>query len=102
MALDFAVLSNAGYPERSVPCNVEVHHALLTEASTRDLPLFARLSDYYQDVEFFPQSLPALVEEIRTLRASTALPEAQRFLEDLCALVTDAVRTGDAVHVLAD
>lgn len=102
MPLDFAVLDQNGAPEKTVPLDVDLHHELVTTASTHGLTLFQSFADYYKDAEIAIDALPSLAEQVQTLRVQTSSVDLQRFLYDLGDLIAYAVANGKVFHAISD
>ena len=102
MSLDFAVLGQNRAPEKTVSLGVDLHHELMTAASSRGLLRFQDFADYYEDAEIAVDDLAGLAEQVRALRAQIASTDLQRFLDDLSELIGYAVANGKALHAIAD
>lgn len=102
MSLDFVVLGQNGAPEKTVSLGVDLHHQLITVASSQGLKGFQVFEDYYEDAEVAVEDLSGLVDQVQALRVQTSSIELQSFLGDLTELIACAMATGRAVHTIAD
>lgn len=102
MSLDFVILGQNGAPEKTVPLGVDLHHELVTAASTYGLTHFQSFADYYEDAEIAIDALPSLAEQVQTLRAKTSSIDLQRFLYGLGDLIAYAVANEKVLHAIAD
>jgi hypothetical protein len=103
MALDVAIVGDNGEPETIVPIRVNEHARLLAVVHDATLPLLWRLRDYYEDTEYEPQELDALMAELASLIARVrGDEELTRIAADLVHLVNSAKRSGRPVVAIAD
>ena|SRR5436189_3460401 len=102
MSLDFAVLGQNGAPEKTVSLGVDLHHELITAASSRGLGRFQDFADYYEDTEIAVDGLAGLAEQVRVLRAQVSSTDLHCFLDGLSELIGYAVANGKALHAIAD
>lgn len=102
MSLDFVVLSAGNAPEKTVALGVDLHKELLAHAASQNLREIHKFYDYYEDVEIGIDSLPALLQDIATLRDHVVSVELSDFLSKLIELVAFAITQVKALHALAD
>jgi hypothetical protein len=101
MGLDFAILGENGAPEAGISIGMDAHHRLLHLSGGS--PLLERVAEYYQDAEFVPAEIPALLREIETLCSRVADDEELLvFLRSLGALASRAHAAKVPIAVIAD
>ncbi len=102
MALDFAVLATDGASADIVPLEWHQHGMLMTLAEQFNLSQLLRCEDYFEDIAFMPTALPALSEELGILRKAAPPADIAKFLCELDALISLAVRRKQLLTVVPD
>jgi hypothetical protein len=103
MALDFCILSKEGYPTDTVEIGVDLHHSLIEIVLQKNLTLFKRITDYYEDADFIPSEMNALSVEIKQiLETSCITKELINSLLELLHLINKAQQKGCGLSVIAD
>jgi len=102
MALDFAVLATDGASADIVPLEWHQHGMLMILAEQFNLSLLLRCEDYFEEVDFTPNVLPALSEELGLIRKAAPPADIAKFLHDLDALISLAVRRKQLLTAVPD
>lgn len=102
MALDIAVLGGHGGWRSHASISIEVHDEVVQAAAGRGCAQLLRMRDYWGEVvEFDTCALRELAEELASLLPS--LSQAARLeVEEVRAVVSEAIATGQMVHALPD
>ena len=104
MAFDVAILDGQGYPVDQVSLSVDEHYAVMVFARRMSLPLLQNMSDYYEDVEYTPDEVLGLVQEIRAALADSGSDagSARMPLSSLLAISVRAAEGRVGLSALAD
>jgi hypothetical protein len=102
MALDFAVLTEDETAADIVSLEWRQHDVLVALAEQLKLTQLLRIEDYFEEVDWAPEQLPALSEELGIVRNSAAPDEIIRFAGDLDALIALAVRRKQRLSAIPD
>ena len=103
MAMDFAMLGADGTPREQVSIRADAHHRLMQLAQSTGSPQLERVAEYYEDAEFAPAELPALLREIEALLGRCVDDqEMANFLRSLKELVSAASAAKALITVIAD
>ncbi|WP_373991293.1 hypothetical protein [Duganella sp. BuS-21] len=102
MPLDFAILSNDGTPNQTVPLSMELHDELMSNARELKLYRILKFHDYFEDVDTSPIELAGLQQEILSLQRTASTRQALRFLLELYRLTELAVGQGQTIYAIAD
>jgi hypothetical protein len=111
MALDFAIMTVAGPPKRSVPIESNIHKEILAFCRTfGGYSLIPRMTEYYEDASYEPEELSQLLNEVNRLRieiTSRAKSLEDTFetiatLEKMADLCREAIREGLPIEALSD
>jgi hypothetical protein len=94
MALEWCILDADGRPDVTVLMSLGGYVDLLSRA--RHLPLLRRLGDYWQDADYGPADVPALLNELTSLA-----PLSEEWAAAI-AVCEEARRRGCGIAVLAD
>lgn len=102
--LDFCIyLEDDSPPIESIGLGVDAHWELVKACENAQHRLFLRASDYYADATFDVHEFPALLAEVKTLRALPNLSaKAKSFLDELTQLVELAKKHGRAIEAICD
>lgn len=103
MAFDFAQVENDGQVTgRTVRLDLELHYSIIQAASPERFPLLARMREYYEDVGYESDELPALAEELRALSAELAATAGGGVVQSMLDLVENSIEKGVRVEGIAD
>lgn len=101
MALDFAILSDAGEPAESVSLEPDPHHEMMMLAKELKLQKLLSFSDYYADVDLCAAKLPALAQEVAKLEKVVPF-ELHQFTTEFKALIGLAIARGRPLCAIPD
>jgi hypothetical protein len=69
MSYDITIMDEAGYPTVNVPLYDDEHWTLIQQAKQLDLPMWSRMSDYYEDADYSVEELTVFAAETAHLRS---------------------------------
>ena len=101
MPLTICTLGRDGTPDDELDIGPDAHVLLQAEAGRLGLPLLSRIHDYYEDVDFSPDEVAALITEAEVMRQRgdwRIVP----WLGDLVALASRTIRKKAGLAVISD
>ena len=102
MSLDISILDENGAPKGDVPLGVDEHWAILQEAKRLGLPLWNRMSEYYEDADYAREEVSPLADETALLRNSCKETTLGAKLEEIQKLLRAAIDGHNKVSAIAD
>lgn len=102
MSLDIAIIDKSGKPKESISLTVNEHWVLVQQALQMALPLWTRMSDYYSDVDYCANEIPALAIETAILSRECHDPDALNKLKEIARMLSLAASECSAVCAIAD
>jgi hypothetical protein len=103
MSYDFCIIGENGTPVKQVGFGVDEHHLLIEVARNANLAMLSRCSDYYADIDFFPEEIGPLKDEIEELfEAGDNLDPMNSKLKQLVDLCNTAMAKNTGISTIAD
>ncbi|RYD59225.1 MAG: hypothetical protein EOP83_20635 [Verrucomicrobiaceae bacterium] len=103
MGLDFAQVDESGQVSgATVRIGADIHNSLIQAASASRFPLVYRMHDYYSDVTYRREELPALARELEEYGPSVSEPSHLQTIGSMRTLVLDCIEKGLSIEAIAD
>ncbi len=103
MSMAIAILDERGAPSTQIILTNADHQQLFEVIKQNTYSLLTRMNDYYEDADFFPKELQALLGEIHLLKDPfRENPSVSAFLISFEKLVQLAITQNRTVAVISD